>query len=117
MGSKRRLPPPRAVGIPSHQSIPPLPFPPTLNQPSQFSQPPPSTTQQQQNKNPGFRDRAELLESTFQRMGVLAALRSRSLGGATIGTCMCVCAVVKCVGGCCCEMCGCGCMWVCVYGV
>lgn len=34
---------------------------------------------------PGFRDRAELLDSTFQRMGVLAALRSRSLGGATIG--------------------------------
>lgn len=33
----------------------------------------------------GFRDRAELLESTFQRMGVLAALRSCSMGGATIG--------------------------------
>lgn len=33
----------------------------------------------------GFRTKAELLDSTFVRMGVLAALRSRVLGGAAVG--------------------------------
>jgi hypothetical protein len=36
-------------------------------------------------KPPGFRDKAELLESTFMRMGVLAALRSMARGGQVIG--------------------------------
>jgi len=33
----------------------------------------------------GFRDKAVLLESTFMRMGVLAALRSMARGGQVIG--------------------------------
>ena len=33
----------------------------------------------------GFRARAELLDSTFFRMGALAALRSRSRGGLAVG--------------------------------
>jgi phosphomannomutase len=33
----------------------------------------------------GFRERAELLDSTFLRMGALAALRSRSHNGAAVG--------------------------------
>ena len=36
--------------------------------------------------HPGFRDKAVLLDSTFQRMGVLAALRSMGRGGQVIGT-------------------------------
>lgn len=33
----------------------------------------------------GFRTRAELLDSTFLRMGMLATLRSRYYGGAAVG--------------------------------
>ena len=33
----------------------------------------------------GFRTKAELLDSTFLRMGALAAIRSRCLGGAAVG--------------------------------